>query len=90
MDSKQRKDIENIIGNELYNYVPLEHNSLLLTKIWDLSELIRNREILQVKYIKANGEEVIRKIKPVSIIFSEYYFYLIAYFKDLDSPIVYR
>ena len=31
-----------------------------------------------------------RKIRPVSIIFSEYYFYLIAYINDFESPTVFR
>lgn len=90
VDAKQRKYVKDIIGNELLNYVPLKHNDLLLSKIWDLSELIRNKEVTQITYIKINGVEVKRVIKPVAIIFSEYYFYLIAYFNDFDSPTVFR
>jgi len=90
VDSKQRKCIKDIIGNELLNYVPLKHNDLLLSKIWDLSELIRNKELTQITYIKIDGVEVKRIVKPVAIIFSEYYFYLIAYFNDFDSPTVFR
>lgn len=33
-----------------------------------------------------NREKVKRKIKPVSIIFSEFYFYLIAYKCETDTP----
>ncbi|SHH39897.1 helix-turn-helix transcriptional regulator [Clostridium grantii] len=88
--TKQRKYVQEIIGNELLNYVPLEHNELLLSKIWDLSELIRNKEVTQIIYNKISGVEVKRIVKPVAIIFSEYYFYLIAYFKDFDSPTVFR
>lgn len=89
-DTKQRKYVKDLIGNELLNYVPLKYSDLLLSKIWDLSELIRNKEVTQITYIKTDGVEVERIIKPVSIIFSEYYFYLIAYFNDFDSPTVFR
>lgn len=90
VDNKQRKCVKDIIGNELLNYVPLKHSDLLLSKIWDLSELIRNKEVTQITYIKIDGVEVKRIVKPVAIIFSEYYFYLIAYFNDFDSPTVFR
>ena len=90
VDIKQRKCIKDIIGNELLNYVRLKNSDLLLSKIWELSELIRRKEVTQITYIKIDGVEVKRVVKPVSIIFSEYYFYLIAYFTDFDSPTVFR
>jgi predicted DNA-binding transcriptional regulator YafY len=90
VDFEQRKYVKDIIGNELLNYVPLKHRDFLLSKLWTLSELIRTKEITQITYIKTDGVEVKRVIKPVAIIFSEYYFYLIAYFNDFDSPTVFR
>ena len=42
----QRKDIKNIIGNEMSNYVPVQHNGNLLSRVWDLSEFIRNCEVI--------------------------------------------
>lgn len=90
VDTKQRKYIKEIIGNELLNYVPLKHSDVLLSKLWSLSELIRTKEAAQISYIKTDGLEVNRIVKPVAIIFSEYYFYLIAYYNDFDSPTVYR
>lgn len=84
VDVKQRRYIKDIIENELLNYVPLKHGDLLLSKIWGVSELIRNKEVTQINYVKIDGLEVKRIVKPVAIIFSEYYFYLIAYFNDFD------
>lgn len=37
-----------------------------------------------------NGDEVKREVKPVGVIFSEYYFCLIGYYDELDFPIVFR
>lgn len=90
VDINQRKYVKDIIGNELLNYVPLKNSDFLLSKIWGLSELIRNKEVIQIIYIKIDGIKVKRIVKPVAIIFSEYYFYLIAYFNDFDSPTVFR
>ncbi|MBN1051324.1 WYL domain-containing protein [Clostridium botulinum] len=92
IDIKQRNYVKELIGNEVLNFVPLKHNDKLLSKIWALSEFIRHKEVLEISYVKVNEDEVKRKIKPVGIIFSEFYFYLIAYFNDLpfDDPVVFR
>lgn len=89
---ENKKVIDNIIGNEKLNYVPLQHGQKLLPRIWELSEIITNKERIVIKYIRQDKKETIRDIKPVSIMFSEFYFYLIAYStgSDIDIPIVYR
>lgn len=89
---EDKKFIKELIGNELFKFMPLKHEEKLLDKIWDLSEVIHHKEILELQYKKTNGEIVKRTVRPVSIIFSEYYFYLIVYFNNskMDMPIVYR
>lgn len=86
----QRKYIKELIGNEEFNYIQLTKSKPLLEIIWQLSEFIIHKEIIIINYIKMNGDEVKREVKPVGIIFSEYYFYLIGYYDDLDFPIVFR
>lgn len=92
IDNTQRKHVNELIVNELFNFVPLKHNDKLLSKIWDLSEYIRLKQVININYMKVDGVKVNRTIKPVAIIFSEYYFYLIAYFEDVyfDNPTVFR
>lgn len=89
---EDKKFIKELIGNELFKFMPLKHEEKLLDKIWDLSEAVHHREVLELQYKKTNGEIVKRTVRPVSIIFSEYYFYLIVYFNNskMDMPIVYR
>ena len=86
----QRKEVESIINNEMEKYSPLKHGDPLLSKIWDLSELIRKKELTEILYRRADDLQVKRIIKPVAIMFSEYYFYLLAYFDDYDSPSIFR
>ena len=90
VSTEQRNHIKEMVGNEHFNYVALESSSPLLSKIWDLSEIIKTKEIIEIVYTRMDKKQVKRKIKPVAIIFSEYYFYLIAYFEDYDSPAVFR
>ncbi|EYE87613.1 hypothetical protein Q428_12310 [Fervidicella metallireducens AeB] len=92
LSTNDKRYVEEIIGNELFNYTPVDHNQCLIDKIWDLSQHIIQGNELEINYIKMNQTKVNRIIKPVSIIFSEYYFYLIAFLKENDftEPIIYR
>lgn len=87
-----RKHIENLIQDEKFNYVPPRHGKPLLEDIWKLSNYISNCEIISYTYERQNGTKRDILVKPVSIMFSEYYFYLIAYKVDsnYDYPINYR
>lgn len=77
-----RKKIEDIIRNEQHYYVPLRHGKALFSILWDISQFINNNEILKFTYTRLDGNSNERVVKPVSIMFSEYYFYLIAYMAD--------
>ena len=77
---KDRQNIENIIKSEYMNYVPLRHNQKLLTPIWKLSRFITETERISFTYSRQDGQKGEYLVEPVSIMFSEYYFYLIAFF----------
>jgi predicted DNA-binding transcriptional regulator YafY len=92
VDSEQQKGINVIIRNELFNYEPLKHNTNLLHLLWDLSEFIRHKDVIEINYVKSDNNETKRSIEPVAIIFSEYYFYLLGNVegRDYDSPSIFR
>ncbi len=83
---------ENIIRSELVNFVPLKHGKKLLFPIWELSKLITEQKIISFDYIRQDGKTSRKTVKPVSIMFSEFYFYLIAFSCDETQkfPIIYR
>ncbi len=87
-----RSTAENIIRNEFVNYVPLQHKKHLLSPVWKLSEYITNQRVISFYYTRQDGKESKKTVKPVSIMFSEFYFYLIAFTVDdsADYPIVFR
>ncbi len=87
-----RKKVENIIRSEQYHYVPLKHEKHLLSIIWELSNFIMDKEIIKFMYMRQDGKSKKREVKPVSIMFSEYYFYLIAYMADESKnfPTIFR
>lgn len=88
-----RKMLENLINKEIFHYneVFRDCNSVIDT-IWKLTKCIDERTEITVTYYKMNRKEIVRKIMPIAIIFSEYYFYIIAYNSEKINykPIYYR
>ena len=87
-----RKTVEEIIRSEYLSYVPLQHNKPLLSPIWQLSEIIHTQKVTSFLYTRQDGKTSFKTVKPVAIMFSEFYFYLIAYMADNSKnyPIVFR
>ena len=71
-------------------------------KLWKLGEAIRDHKVLEMDYVGThNGTPKHRRVEPVGILFSEYYFYLAAFIEGIDkqehfadpadeSPTIYR
>lgn len=91
---KDKKVVEQIIRSEHACYVPLKHNKNLFRILWDLSQSIVARKIVKFAYKRVDGREKVHQVKPVAIMFSEYYFYLISFMNTTDCqkkyPTVFR
>lgn len=93
-----KENIKCIIGNELVNYVSPQHDKELLDKLWEISSAIKDQKMLDIGYCKIGidgkvQDEVSRRIVyPQGLLFSEYYFYLIAFIdgKSYEYPAIYR
>lgn len=98
---RNKSMINDMISNELYCYTGLNHHRRLVDHMWDISDAIQRRLYMKIIYTKQGGEAVERIVKPVGIIFSEFYFYLTAFTenigkekellgKDDNFPTIYR
>lgn len=74
----QRKVVESIIKDESVNYVPLQHKKPLLENLWQVSDAIVQEHPIRFSYTRQDGRTKDRTVKPLAIIFSEFYFYLIG------------
>ena len=64
----------------------LRHGKPLLDSIWKLEQAVKAQQYLEIEYQKLKNHEVVnRKVKPVGVIFSEFYFYLVAYIDGIDK-----
>ena len=84
--------IRELINNEDFYYVELQHGKDLVDVLWDLSAAIMERKIITFDYIRIDKKQTKKEIKPVAIMFSEFYFYLIGYSTNSedDIPLVFR
>lgn len=79
LSPEQRLPIEARIGNERVNYLPLKHGKPLIDTLWALANLITEQRFARIWYVRQDKTPKAHMIKPVGIIFSEFYFYLIAW-----------
>ena len=47
--------------------------------MWNLSAAIRAHKEIKITYMRQSGDDVSRVLKPVGIMFSEFYFYLVGF-----------
>lgn len=74
--------VSELIKNEKYHYIEPNHGRRFIEKMWELGSTVYEHRLLRFTYSKLKDggyEDVERLVQPVGIMFSEYYFYLIAF-----------
>lgn len=78
--------LESLISNEMYHYNEVNRDcNSVIDNLWKLIRCIDEKTEITITYFKMSRELVDRRIRPVAIMFSEYYFYLIAETMDGES-----
>lgn len=80
---ENQKMITDLISNEEFHYVEPRHRTKFIDTMWDIGQAIRNNQYIEIKYCRTKDKSIVtRRVKPVAIMFSEYYFYLTAFIDD--------
>ncbi len=102
---EDKKLIYDLIQNEEFHYIETYHEYEFMDKLWKIGKAIQEKRYIEVNYKRVTNNKqkkiVKRKLKPIAILFWEYYFYLVAFIDDKDNqqnfngldelcPIVYR
>ena len=99
---KNMKLVVDLISNEKFHYVALRNQSAIKDKLWEIGEEVKAQNLIEISYRRGgdNGTVTLSVVQPLAIVFSEYYFYLIAnivkksnkgkYEKIYQYPAVYR
>ena len=80
-----QKAVMDLISNEEFHYVEPRHHTVFIDKLWTLGQAIRDSQYIEIDYMRTKDKKIVRrKLKPVAILFSEYYFYLTAFIDDKE------
>lgn len=84
-EADDREQIKELIQNEAYHYVEPRHKTEVIDTMWEIGQAIRECRYIEVNYLRTKDKSVVtRKLKPLAIMFSEYYFYLTAFIDDRE------
>lgn len=84
--AEQRQAVAELLANEKHLYIQPHHEKPLLERMWALGEAVQKHLVTEIEYEKLKGGETVRRtIEPVGLMFSEYYFYLVAFIRDIDK-----
>lgn len=90
---KDLQAVKYMVSNERYHYAEPSHKKNLIDTVWDLSCAVKSCQMIEITYERLTAPKLkSRIIKPVGIMFSDFYFYLAGYIADKNTtnPTLYR
>lgn len=96
-EDKQR--VKALISNEAYHYIEPHHGKKILNGLWDIGQAVQRQQVIEIEYERMKEPKTVRRrVLPVGLMFSEFYFYLTAFLEDKSSfenpkdlfPTIYR
>ena len=90
---KDSKKINELIRKELYHYPEVKHDcESVQDNLWQLMNCITEKKEISIDYYKMDRNFVTHRLYPLSVMFTDYYFYLIACKTDgdLHKPLYFR
>lgn len=95
----EKYDFKNQINREFTNYIGPQHGKDVIESVWELEEAVHKHYPIKIDYSSKHKTNFNITLLPIAIMYSEYYFYLLAYKKsviedkmplDKRFPYVYR
>ncbi|MBR5800843.1 MAG: WYL domain-containing protein [Lachnospiraceae bacterium] len=83
---KNQKLVNELIANERFHYIEPHHHKVFMDKMMVLGQAIKESKVIRIKYTKMKDKaKVERRLEPLAIMFSEYYFYLVGFIQGIDK-----
>ena len=94
-----KRIVTELMSNEKFHYIEPHHNRPILPNLWEMGLAVWEQRVIEIEYDRLKEPKLVRRrVQPVGILFSEYYFYLAAFLEDKShfenpddlSPTIYR
>lgn len=83
---ENKKSVADLILNEKFHYIEPHHGQPLLPHLWEIGQAVQKHQVMEIAYIRMKDHKMVtRLIEPVGLMFSEYYFYLTAFLRNVDK-----
>jgi len=84
---RDNKDlVKSLINNEEFHYIEPQHKNDFLDKLWQIANAVYECRYIEVTYTRLKERKtVVRKLQPLAIMFSEYYFYMAAFIDSEET-----
>lgn len=83
---EDRPKMSELIRKELYHYPEVNHDcESVQDHLWKLVNCITEKQEITVDYYRMDRKWVTHRLRPASVMFTDYYFYLIAFKTDAES-----
>ena len=87
---ENRRAVRELTANEMHHYIEPHHGRKILNGLWQIGEAVRKQRVMEIEYERQKEPRLVkRRVLPVGLMFSEYYFYLTAFLEDkshFDNP----
>ena len=84
--AESKNAVRELMANEEFHYIEPHHHRRLLDGLWEIGQAVKNQQVMEIVYERSKDhKQVRRQIEPVGIMFSEYYFYLTAFLRNVDK-----
>lgn len=91
--TKDRNKLNELIRKELYHYSEVKHDcESVQDMLWQLVNCITEKKEITIEYCRMDRVVVTHRLSPASVMFTDYYFYLIAFVVEgnLEKPLYFR
>lgn len=96
---RSKRAVSALLANEKHHYIEPHHGRPILDGLWYIGQAVQEHRVLEITYERMKEPKLVRRrVLPVGILFSEYYFYLTAFLEDKSNfenpedlfPTIYR
>lgn len=91
--TKDRPKMDALIRRELYHYPEISHDcESVQDTLWKLVNCIADRREISIEYYRMDRKLVSHRLRPATVMFTDFYFYLIAFPADgnMETPYYFR
>lgn len=78
----EKYDFKNQVNREFTNYIGPQHGKDVIETVWELEEAVHKHYTVKIEYLSKHKSNFKITLLPIAIMYSEYYFYLLAYKKS--------